>query len=119
MSEILKKSFKTPEETRTFPKGRLEIVTLDGITIGKSIFEPGWRWTEVMPPIAKTATCQAAHTNYILSGRLHVKMDDGTDKEYGPGDVGIIPPGHDAWVIGNEPCVMIDYTGAAHYAEQH
>jgi len=119
MSAIEKKSLNKPDETRTFPKGKLELVTFGGVSFGKATFQPGWRWTEVMPPIAKTSTCQAAHNNYIISGRIHVKMDDGAEKEYGPGDVGIVPPGHDAWVVGNEPCVMIDFNGMTHYAEQH
>jgi hypothetical protein len=116
MSGIEKKSLNTPDEKRTFPKGHIEVVNVDSITFGKATFQPGWRWTEVMPPIAKTATCQAYHTNYIISGRMHVKMDDGTEKDYGPGDFGIIPPGHDAWVVGEEPCVMVDFTGMKHYA---
>lgn len=113
------KSLNKPDETRTFPKGRLELVTLGGVTFGRATFQPGWKWTEVMRPIAKTDACQAPHTNYMISGRMHVKMDDGTEKEFGPGDVGIIPPGHEAWVVGKEPCVVLDFNGMTHYAEKH
>ena len=117
MSAIEKKSLDKPEETRTFPKGQVEIIKVGGVTFGKGTFQPGWKWSESVKPIAKTDSCQAPHTNIHISGRMHVKMDDGTEKEYGPGDVGIIPPGHDAWIVGNEPCVIIDITGMTHYAE--
>ena len=106
------------EETRVFPKGKLELVTIGGVTFGKATFEPGWRWSTSVKPIVKTESCQAPHTNYHLSGRLHVVMDDGTEYEYGPGDIGVIPPGHDAWVVGDEPAVMLDITGMVDYAKQ-
>jgi hypothetical protein len=118
MSAIEKKSINTPEETRTFPKGKVELVTIGGVTFGRGTFQPGWKWSESVKPIAKTDSCQAPHTNIHISGRMRVRMDDGTEKEYGPGDVGIIPPGHDAWIVGNEPCVIIDINGMTHYAEK-
>jgi uncharacterized RmlC-like cupin family protein len=119
MNTIEKKSLNHPDETRKFPKGQLELVMLDGISVAKATFQPGWKWTESLRDIAKTDTCQASHNNYVISGRMHVKMDDGIEKEYGPGDVAVIPPGHDAWVIGKEPCVVLDFNGMTHYAEQH
>jgi len=119
MSKIEQKSLNTPDETRKFPHGQLEVATLSGVTFGRATFQPGWRWSESVKPIAKTDSCQAPHTQYVISGRLHVRMDDGSEQEYGPGDVGIIPPGHDAWVVGNEPWVAIDVTGIAHYGEKH
>ena len=119
MSAIAKKSLNTPDETRTFPKGKVELATVGGVTFGRATLQPGWKWSESVKPIAKTDSCQAPHTQYVISGRLHIRMDDGTEKEYGPGDVGIIPPGHDAWVVGNEACVSIDITGMTHYAEKH
>ena len=119
MSAMEKKSTSKPDETRTFPHGKLDLVTIDGRTFGKAVFEPGWKWSESLRPIVKTDSCQVPHFNYHLSGRLHVKMDDGTEKEFGPGDVGVIPPGHDAWVVGNEPCVLVDFNGMTHYAEKH
>jgi hypothetical protein len=117
MKTIEKKSLQKPDEIRKFPKGKLELVKIGDVTFGKATFEPGWKWSESVKPIAHTDNCQAPHTQYHISGRLHVKMDDGTEKEYGPGDVGVVPPGHDAWVVGNEPAVMIDVTGMVHYAE--
>ena len=118
MNTMQKKSLTKPDEIRTFPKGKLEISIIEGTSFGKGTFEPGWKWSESIKPIAKTHSCQVAHNNYHISGRLHVKMDDGTEKEFGPGDVGVIPPGHDAWVVGNEPCVILDFNGMTHYAER-
>lgn len=117
MKTMEKKSITSPEETRTFPKGKVELVKIGDFTFGKATFEPGWKWSESVKPIAKTHSCQAPHTNYHLSGRLRVRMDDGTEKEFGPGDIGIVPPGHDAWTVGNEPAVMLDITGMVNYAK--
>src|SRR6266700_767662 len=105
MVKMQKKSIKNPEETRNFPKGKLELVKLENLTLGLTTFEPGWKWSESVKPIAKTESCQAMHTNYHLSGRLHVVMNDGTEEEFGPGEIGVIPPGHDAWTVGDEPAV--------------
>jgi len=116
-STIEKKSLNKPEETRTFPKGKVELATVGGITFGRATFQPGWKWSESVKPIAKTKSCEAPHTQYIVSGRLMVVMDDGTKTEFGPGDIGTIPSGHDAWVIGNEPCSAIDITGMTNYAK--
>jgi hypothetical protein len=117
METIKKKNLDHPEEKREFPKGHVELVTVGDVTFGRGIFQPGWKWSESVKPIAKTDSCRAPHTQFHISGRLHVKMDDGTEMEYGPGDVGVVPPGHDAWVVGNEPVVVIDITGLTHYAE--
>jgi hypothetical protein len=117
MKTINKKSLDKPEETRKFPKGQVEVVTIGDVTFGRGTFLPGWKWSESVKPIAKTDSCQAPHTQFHISGRLHVKMDDGTEMEYGPGDVGVIPPGHDAWVVGNDPVIVVDFTGFTHYAE--
>src|SRR6266567_2089332 len=111
------KSLDTPDETRTFPNGKIELVTLGGITFGRGTMQPGWRWSEHVKPIAKTESCQAAHMGYFVSGRMKVVMDDGEETEYGPGDFGIIAPGHDAWIVGDEPCVVIDWQGFADYAK--
>jgi len=119
MKTIQKKSLTKPEEKREFTKGQVEVVTIGDVTFGKGTFLPGWKWSESVKPIVKTESCLAPHTQYHISGRLHVKMDDGTEMEYGPGDVGVVPPGHDAWVVGNDPVVVIDFTGLAHYAEPH
>lgn len=117
-AKMQKKSLNAPDEIRTFPKGKLELVTVAGVTFGRATFEPGWKWSECVKPIAGTDSCQAPHTAYQVSGRLRVRMDDGTEKEFGPGDVCSIPPGHDAWVVGSEPAVTIDITGMEHYAER-
>jgi hypothetical protein len=117
MEKISKRNLDKPEEKREFPKGHVDLVTIGDITFGRATFQPGWKWSESVKPIAKTESCQAPHSQFHISGRLHVKMDDGTEVQYGPGDVGIIPPGHDAWVVGNEPVVVLDFTGFKHYAE--
>lgn len=117
MVKMQKKSMTHPEEKRNFPKGKLDLVQVEGVTFGLATFEPGWKWSESVKPIVKTDSCQAPHTNYHLSGRLHVRMDDGTVEEFGPGDIGVVPPGHDAWVVGDEPAVVIDITGMISYAK--
>lgn len=116
--KIQKKSINEPDETRNFPKGKVDLVTLEGMTFGLARFEPGWKWSESVKPIAKTESCEASHTGYQISGRMHVRMDDGTEMEYGPGDIGVVPPGHDAWTVGDEPCVVLDITGMANYAKE-
>ena len=109
MAGMETKRFDAPDETRPFESnGRVELVTLGGREIGKAIFEPGWRWSEHVKPIAQTESCKFAHLGYVLSGRMRVYMDDGSKGEIGPGDVFSIAPGHDAEVVGDEPCVMID-----------
>ena len=108
----------SPDETRIFEKGKIDLANFsDDVTIGRAIFEPGWSWEKCVKPIAKTNSCQAPHTMYVISGRMKVVMDDGTEAESGPGEAVIIPPGHNAWVVGNEPCVTIDFTGAKEYAK--
>lgn len=114
---IQKKSFSTPDETRTFDKGKVENVTVNDTTFGKATFQPGWKWSESVKPIVKTESCQAPHTQYLISGRLHVVMDDGTEEDFEPGGVAFISPGHDAWVVGDEPVVAIDVTGMKDYAK--
>jgi quercetin dioxygenase-like cupin family protein len=109
MAGIEIKSFDSPDETRPFEgRGQVDLVSLAGREIGRGTFEPGWRWSENVKPIAQTDSCQVAHLGFILSGRMRVFMDDGGEGEIGPGDVVSIAPGHDAEVVGEEPCVMID-----------
>lgn len=110
------KSLASPEETRKFDKGKMDVVTLDSVTVGRAVFEPGWKWSECVKPIAGTESCQVPHVGYVLSGRMHVRMDDGAEIEVGPDDAVVIPPGHDAWTLGDEPCVMLDFSGADQYA---
>jgi mannose-6-phosphate isomerase-like protein (cupin superfamily) len=115
--EMERRNFSDPDETRRFDSGKVEVVTLGGATFGRAVFEPGWRWSTCVKPIAKTESCEAPHLNLHISGRLHVVMDDGNELEFGPGDIGVIPPGHDAWVVGNEPVVVIDISGMEEYAK--
>lgn len=111
LSSIQKKRFESPDETISFDKTRVELVKLGDSTVGRGTLEPGWSWEKCVKPTAKTESCQLAHTQYIVSGRLKVVMDDGTEEEFGPGEVGYVPPGHNATVVGNEPVVMLDFTG--------
>jgi quercetin dioxygenase-like cupin family protein len=113
------KSLDSPDETRPFvDKGKADIVNVGGVTVGRGVFEPGWRWSEHVKPIAGTDSCQSAHTGYVLSGRMGVRMDDGTEGEAGPGDAVVIAPGHDAWTVGDEPCVVLDFSGMEEYAKR-
>ncbi len=118
MAKIEIGKFSSPNETRKFGHGQLDLVTVGGSTVGQARFEPGWKWSKDVAPIAGTKSCQAAHLGYEVSGILHVKMDDGSEFEVHPGDVSYIPPGHDAWVVGNQAVVSIDFTGMADYAKQ-
>lgn len=112
------KSFNKPDEVRTPPKTKIEVVKVGDSTMMRATFEPGWKWSECVKPIAGTNSCQAPHVNYVISGRMKVVMDDGTEMEMGPGDAADIPPGHDAWVIGDEPCVAIDFAAGKVYAKK-
>ena len=118
IEKILAKSFSNPDEVRTFEKGKVEILNLGNIVIGRATLEPGWRWSKCVKPLVNTNSCQASHTSCIIAGRMKVKMDDGTEIEGGPGDTAVIPPGHDAWVVGEEPCVSIDFTGMGNFAKK-
>ena len=116
--QLQKKSFQSADEVRPMAdKGRVEILKIGDGVVGKATFVPGWRWSEHVKPIAGTDSCQAAHFGYVLSGYQKVVMDDGSELDFGPGDVVAIPPGHDGWVVGNEPCVVLDFAGMEHYAE--
>jgi hypothetical protein len=109
-------SFGSPDEVREFPHGRAEIVKVGDVEIGRLILEPGWRWSNDVKPIAGTDLCEAPHMQYHVSGRIHVRMGDGSEFEAGPGDVTSLPQGHDAWVVGDEPAVVVDWYGASNYA---
>jgi hypothetical protein len=110
------RTYREPDEVRDFPHGRAEILKVGGSEIGRLILEPGWRWSNDVKPIAGTELCEAPHMQYHVSGRLHVRMADGTEFEAGPGDVTSLPQGHDAWVVGDEPAVVVDWYGASNYA---
>ncbi|MGI0019276.1 MAG: cupin domain-containing protein [Nitrososphaera sp.] len=117
MASLQKKSLNAPDDTRNFDKGKMQIVNVGDTSFGRFQLEPGWQWSKSVKPIVKTESCQQQHTGYIISGRMKIRMDDGTESEVGPGDFTIIPPGHDAWTVGNEPCVGVDFTGAKTYAK--
>jgi hypothetical protein len=102
------KNLDTPDQQRSFEHGDLNMVVLGGAMIARADFRPGFRWSTDIGPAAGTGSCQVAHTGVVLSGRFAVRMDDGTELEFGPGDAHVVSPGHDAWVVGDEPCVIID-----------
>lgn len=111
------KDFKKADEIRTFHRGKLEVLNLDGGTVGRLMLEPGWRWSADVKPLAGTDWCEAPHFQYMVSGKLHVRMRDGQEFDLGPGSVSHLPAGHDAWVVGNEPVVLVDWHGASNYAK--
>lgn len=119
MASTIRKSLDNPEETRPVKDGmgQVELVNLDAGAVSRVTFLPGWKWSQHVKPIARTESCMVAHKGYTISGRLKVVMDDGEENEFGPGDFGIIPPGHDAWVVGDEPYVYIDWQGMDDYAK--
>ncbi|MGI8426243.1 MAG: cupin domain-containing protein [Actinomycetota bacterium] len=104
-----KKSLNSPDEVRSFDKGMLQISRMDSGVVGRVTFNPGWKWSESVKPIAGTESCQVDHFSYQISGKMVVKMNDGTETELNPGDAVHIPPGHDAWVVGDEPVVMVGF----------
>jgi Cupin domain len=106
MAKMQKKSINSPDETRTFDKGKFDLTKIGDTSIGKMYLDPGWSWEKCVKPLVKSQSCQASHTHYVISGRIRFKMNDGNEEEYGPGDLAYIPPGHKAWVVGNDP-----YTG--------
>lgn len=117
MANTEHKNFSSPDETRTFSHGRVELLNIGGGSVGRLILEPGWRWSQDVKPLAGTEWCEAPHFQYQISGRLHVVMADGAEFELGPGDVSTMPSGHDAWVVGEEPVVVVDWYGASTYAK--
>ena len=106
------------KDVRTFERGQVQVVNLGGVTFGRATLQPDWKWSTHVKPLAKTQSCQAPHLQYQISGRLHIVMDDGTEAEFGAWDVALIPPGHDAWVVGNEPVVVLDISGMGDYAKK-
>src|SRR5947209_18249469 len=119
MAELVGKSFDSPDEVREFTegKGRVDLVDLNGNAIGRGTFEPGWRWSENVKPIAGTDSCQVEHIGYVLEGRMALKMDDGTEHEFGPGDTFHMPPAHDASNVGDQSSVLLDFPGIKGYAQ--
>lgn len=117
--ELVRKDKGSPDETRPFKngKGKLDVFILGDATVGRGQYEPGWRWSQHVKPNVGTPSCEATHTGYVLEGRMVVKMDNGSETEYGPGDFFCMPAGHDAWVVGDKRCVLLDFTGVARYVK--
>ena len=118
MEKMEVKNLSSPEETRAFDKGKVELVKIGGKVIGRATFQPGWKWSESVKPLVKTKSCEAPHFQYHISGTLRVRMDDGTEKDLKAGDVSLLPTGHDAWVVGNEPVVVVDFQGMIDFAKK-
>jgi hypothetical protein len=119
MATIESQNFSAPHEIRPFQAhGHMDVITFGDFTLGKGTFEPGWRWSDDVKPIAGTESCQVHHTGVCIAGQMTIHMNDGTEQTIGPGDVVDIAPGHDAWTVGDEDCVLYD-TGVAAYAKPH
>lgn len=117
VSTFASKSHNNPDEIRSPRKTRVEVVRLPGFTLGRFKFEPGWRWSECVKPVVGTETCQISHVGHVVSGRITIRLNDGSQKSIGPGDSYTIPPDHDAWVEGKEPFVCIEVMSAEQYAK--
>jgi len=119
MSDVEARNFDSPDEIREFEgNGRAAVINVGGQTVGYGTFEPGWTWSANVKPIAGTDSCQVSHLGYVVSGRMKVRMDDGAETEIGPGQVVAIPPGHDAEVVGDEACEMVDFGEFGEYAKR-
>jgi hypothetical protein len=117
--DIEVKSFDKPDETRMFEgKGMADVLTMAGRTVMRGTFEPGWRWSVNLKPIAGTDLCEISHLGYSLQGRMRIHMSDGSEQEMTPGEVVAIPPGHDAEVVGDEDCVFLDFGEITDYARR-
>jgi hypothetical protein len=119
MPAVEVKNFDSPDETRPFEgKGQANVVQLAGRPVARGVFEPGWKWSRNLKPIAGTESCQVSHYGYCVSGRMKIYMDDGSEAEVAPGEAAAIPPGHDAEVIGDEPCIWVDFGEISEYAKR-
>ena len=117
MAGVESRDFGSPDETRTPDKTRVDVVRMGGTTAARMTFEPGWRWSECVKPVAGTDTCQLNHVGYAVEGQIVVRLEDGTEQVIQAGDSYTIPPGHDAWVVGNERFVGIEVMSAEQYAK--
>lgn len=117
MKNVEFKNFANPDEVRRFSHGRAEILSIGEGTVGRVVLEPGWKWSNDVKPIAKTDLCEAPHFQYLVSGRMHVVMGSGQEFDMSPGEVSCLPSGHDAWVVGDEEAVLVDWYGATHYGK--
>jgi uncharacterized cupin superfamily protein len=117
-NKVVRKNLKSPDETRKFEKGKIDIANVGDAVIGRFELQPGWRWSQSVKPLVGTEWCQQTHVAFVVSGRLKTRLEDGSEDEAGPGDAVFTPAGHDAWVVGDEPVVMLDFKGAATYAKR-
>ncbi|HKV82814.1 MAG TPA: cupin domain-containing protein [Candidatus Sulfotelmatobacter sp.] len=115
-TETILKHFEEPDEVRTFEKGKFEVVHIGGMTIGRATYQPGWKWSLHVGPSVGASRCNVEHVGMVLSGCATAAMEDGTVHELRAGMLFYIPPGHDSWVVGDEPYVSLHFLGAAHYA---
>lgn len=115
LSRIITKRFDEPDETRQFPLMDSQLVQVGALAVGRAVLEPGWRWSTSIGPLSGDASCQVHHLQLLLSGRMGFQLDDGETAEVGPGTIADVPPGHDAWVIGDEPVVIVDFYGNVSY----
>jgi quercetin dioxygenase-like cupin family protein len=109
MAKLEVRDFGSPDEVKEFEKVRTETIRIGDATVVRNIYQPGWRWSKHLRPIAKTSSCQVSHLLYLVSGTMHVVMDDGTERDIKAGEVTLIPPGHDGWVVGNEKVVAVGF----------
>ncbi len=117
VSRLETRQMETPDELRELPKTRIEIVELLGRKLMRVTFEPGWKWSECIRPTVATSSCQAAHLNYVISGTMHVVLDTGESFDMSAGSSAAIPPGHNAWVVGDAPCIMLDFEAGDRYGK--
>jgi len=118
MLEVILKRFENPDEVRLFEKGRLEIIQIGGMTVGRATYEPGWKWSEHVSPVAGTPFCEVEHVGMVISGTATVASPDGEVVEMGPGTIFYVPPvAHDSWVVGDETYVSLHFLGANQYAK--
>ncbi len=118
MERIEGKSLNNPDEVRIFDKGKVELIHIGGRSVGRATLQPGWRWSQSVKPLANTKSCEAPHFQYHVSGTLRVRMDDGTENDFKAGDVSLLDAGHDGWVVGDEPVVIVDFQGMVDYAKK-
>ena len=116
MDPTVIKRFEAPDEVRHFEKGAFELVEIGGMTVGRASYEPGWKWSEHVAPIAGTRTCMVEHVGLVISGQAAVAMDGGDTRILRAGDAFFVPPGHDSWVVGDETYVSLHFLGGDQYA---
>jgi hypothetical protein len=116
MTDVILKRFETPDETRTFPKGKFELIRIGTMTIGRATYEPGWKWSTDVGAALGQKSCQVEHTGLVVSGSATAAMDDGTIYTMTAGDLFYIAPGHDSWVVGDQPYISLHFEGADAYA---